>query len=125
MDFNERRKYKRLSLEIEATFQIEGESNIYKAKVKNFSREGLCLVLENNLLDNILSPIHFSLCLNYENTVLHFPLIGKIAWTKVIGKDKYIGVVIVDTEKLKKSELLEFLYNIWRKKVKDGAKRDF
>lgn len=114
----ERRKFLRFEAELIAKVGIKTELEFNEqGLIKDFSREGLRLIL-TNLSFKPHSPINLNIYLpNKEESI---PVLGEIKWTRLNSDNKgEIGIKIKEIDKAAKSEILDYLYNQWQKRLKD------
>jgi len=103
---NERRKYRRLPLEFPV--EITHPKKIKKAKTKDISIKGICLVTSQGIKENTILRLNISL--TTEQGVLVIPLKGKVVWKMKKGNKEYHqGILITEIKSDKYEEFRRFL----------------
>lgn len=112
----EKRKFRRFECLLVAEVNLEGNANLVrKATVKDFSREGLRLVLHNF---NINPGSSVDLKLYFPGKNLSISVSGEIAWSKYINNNWEVGVKTNQMDKEAKSEILDYVYTMWRERMR-------
>ncbi len=111
-----KRKFLRFDTPLEANLFFDTESaQPLKTRILDFSREGMRISgdnlneLKNNRLKiSIQSPVE---------EARKFLLEGHVCWESFNGEDKNFGVHIDKMDSSEKSELMDFVYRLWKSKI--------
>jgi len=110
---SERRKFIRFKLLLKGEFQLEVKKGTSSAKIIDFSREGLrLLITQVSFLSNT------SVSLNVYLPDKHTPISiqGKIKWIRSVENYMEMGIKIENISPIGKSEILDHAYKRWREK---------
>lgn len=111
---SERRKFVRFEVPLKAELIIKADIDASKdAVVKDFSREGLSLVLQDF---DLKKGAHIRFRVFVPTRKEPVPVEGDVVWTKVDGK-RQIGVKITSISTEAKSQILDYTYKMWKKKM--------
>lgn len=103
---NERRKYRRLPLEFPA--EITYPKKIKKARTKDISIKGICLVTSQGLKENAI--LRLNIAIETDQGVTVIPVKGKVVWKmKKSNKEYHQGVLITEIKSDKYEEFRRFL----------------
>ena len=103
---NERRKYRRLPLEFPV--EITYPRKIKKARTKDVSIKGICLITSQGIKENTILRLNISL--DTEQGVMVIPIKGKVVWKMKKGSKEYHqGILITEIKPDKYEEFRRFL----------------
>jgi len=107
----EQRKYLRFGCTFPAEIvQLEPEKNLVgKAKIDDFSREGIKLILTFNLEPGSNIDLTLRLPESQETASVS----GQVMWSRSKNGDTQLGLKITDMDSTAKSEIFDSLYTQW------------
>lgn len=120
----EKRKYLRFKCLLPAILLDPGTTSsiLGKGEVKEFSREGLRLVLDFD--QNFGAGSSIELMLRHPKGKISSLVTGEIIWARYKLKKVEMGLRIKKMDELAKCEFLDWSYSTWRDKTsKKGKKR--
>ena len=113
----EKRKFIRFDIPLNVELMPSGDTSGYAMGItRNFSREGLALVSQ----DFDFKPaetIELRLSLPEKEMFVH--VLGDVVWKKNVETKCLTGVKLRNMDKEVKSEILDYVYNIWLEKVRN------
>lgn len=110
----ENREYVRFSCLLPGEARLKSKA-VKRATIKDFSREGLRLVLHDYRI-HPGSSMEVRLDIPGRNDPAYVS--GKIMWSQCCDNDREIGIKINFIDNISKCEILDYVYNTWRTRVR-------
>ncbi len=114
----ERRKFLRFNVPLRVELSLEGTFTFFsRGEALDFSREGLKIVIPSAkiLKDN---PVELKVYLPNRPAPVSFK--ASVVWIKDKDDGSELGIKITDISSKEKSELLEYVYNVWKENMKES-----
>jgi hypothetical protein len=115
----ENRSYLRFACEIPGEARVQNRT-VEKATIKDFSREGLRLILHNSR-----TPPGSNMDLRIDTPWRNCPAFvsGEVMWSQSSKNDREIGVKIAHIANNCKCDILDHLYTQWRLEMQYNQKK--
>ena len=115
---DEHRKFIRFNCLLSGKARLQDRS-IENAKVINFSRRGLLMTLPNS---NGSLKGGVEVRLDIPGKILPVYISGKIMWNQNVNNHCEIGVEIEQADRSNKSEIMDYVYSVWRRRKQKEKK---
>ena len=115
---DEHRKFIRFNCLLSGKARLQDRS-IENAKVINFSRKGLLLTLPDS---NGSLKGGVEVRLDIPGKILPVYISGKIMWNQNVNNHCEIGVEIEQADRSNKSEIMDYVYSVWRRRKQKEKK---
>lgn len=117
---NEKRKYLRFAVPLRVEMVVEARVDLpQKGITKNFSREGLGLILHDF---HLTAGSEVSLRVHVPQKKKPANMKGKITWAKLNNRHWEVGVKTIQINSEDKNQILDYAYKIWRSEESDKNK---
>ncbi|HEC69300.1 MAG TPA: PilZ domain-containing protein [Candidatus Omnitrophica bacterium] len=111
----ERRKFIRFDIPLKAEVVIKANiDSLQEGVTKDFSREGLRLILHNFSLGE---EADIKLKIYIPGRKEPVEVKGQVAWSRANDANWEVGIKIKEIDKEAKSEILDYVYKAWREKL--------
>jgi len=115
---DEHRKFIRFNCLLSGKARLQDRS-IENAKVINFSRRGLLMTLPDS---NGSLRGGVEVRLDIPGRILPVYISGKIMWNQNVKNHCEIGVEIEQADRNNKSEIMDYVYSVWRRRKQNEKK---
>ncbi len=114
----ERRRFIRFDVPLKTEVVIKAKIDSFQEGVtKDFSREGLRLILHNFALEK---NADIKLRIYVPERKEPVEVKGQVVWSKANDANWEVGIKIKEIDKEAKSQILDYAYKIWRERLNDS-----